>query len=46
MGTYTCKDNFIYMCELDYKATTDADNKRKPNNIMKTSINQSAVQSV
>ena len=33
------------MCELDYKATSDTDNnpeKTKPNNIIKTSIGQSA----
>ena len=24
--TCTCRDNSIYMCELDYKVTSDADN--------------------
>jgi len=25
METCTCRDNSIYMCELDYKPTSDAD---------------------
>ena len=33
--TCTCRDNSIYMCELDYKVTSDTDNnpeKHKPSN--------------
>ena len=26
METYICKNNSMYTCELDYKATSDADN--------------------
>ena len=44
--TCKCRDNSIYMCELDYKVTSDADNNPETNLSIKTSINQSAVESV
>jgi len=47
METGTCRDNSIYMCELDYKATSNADNIPEIFiSLIKTPINQSVVQSV